>query len=158
EKATLASRADVARAYGDLLRGVYEASKKAPPAAPAADAKARQQLLALLTAPDSPAYFPKSRTRDYMSRGEKDGFGGKMQEIDRRAVQAANAPPRAMVLFDAEQPTEPCVFIRGNPARPGARVPRQFLKVVSGERRQPFGPGSGRLDLARAITAADNPL
>jgi hypothetical protein len=50
------------------------------------------------------------------------------------------------------------VFLRGNPARPGARVPRQFLAIIAGERRRPFPHGSGRLDLARAITAPDNPL
>jgi hypothetical protein len=36
-------------------------------------------------------------------------------------------------------------------------VPRQFLEVLS-SRRQPFPHGSGRLDLARSITAPDNPL
>jgi hypothetical protein len=167
EKAKLASRADVARAYGNLLREVYEASKKAPPEATAVssgatadsvtETRARQQLLAIVIDPDSPAYFPKDRTRDYMSRGEKDGFGGKLQELDRLAVQAAAAPPRAMALVDAEQPYEPRVFVRGNPSRPGAKVPRQFVGVATKDLR-PFGAGSGRLDLARAITAADNPL
>jgi hypothetical protein len=168
DKATLTTRADVARAYGDLLRGVYEQSKKPPPAAvgvsagasaeSALEAQARRQLLALVTGPDSPAYFPKSRTREYMSRGEKDSFGGKLQEIDRLAVRAPNAPPRAMALYDAEQLYEPRVFVRGNPAQPGERIPRRFLWVVGGDRREPFAHGSGRLDLARAITAPDNPL
>jgi hypothetical protein len=49
------------------------------------------------------------------------------------------------------------VFVRGNPARPGDRVPRQFLAVLAGN-RQPFPHGSGRLDLARAITDPANPL
>ncbi len=165
--AKLATRADVARAYGDLLRRVYEESKsshKTPPpgassgasAESEVEAKARRQLLAILTDPDSPAYFPKGRTRDYMSRQEKDAFGGKLQEIDRMAVQAPNAPPRAMSLVDAEQPYEPRVFVRGSPARPGERVPRAFLSFA-GE-VEPFRHGSGRLDLARAITAPDNPL
>jgi hypothetical protein len=158
EKAKLSSRADVARVYGGLLRGVYEASKKPLPAESALEANARKQLLAIVTAPDSPAYFPKSRTRDYMSRQEKDGFGGKLQELDQMAVQAAIAPPRAMVLYDSEQLQEPRVFVRGNPAQPGERVPRQFLSIVSGDQRKPFTHGSGRLDLARAITALDNPL
>jgi Protein of unknown function (DUF1553)/Protein of unknown function (DUF1549)/Planctomycete cytochrome C len=168
EKASLTSRAEVARVYGDLLRGVYEKSKGTPPAVAGVsagataesvqDAEARQQLLALVTSPDSPAYFPKSRTRDFMSRGEKDAFGGKLQALDRMAVKAANAPPRAMVLQDAEQPCEPRIFVRGNPSQPGERVPRQFLAIATAGPRQPFTHGSGRLDLARAITAPDNPL
>jgi hypothetical protein len=37
-------------------------------------------------------------------------------------------------------------------------VPRHFLRVLAGEHRRPFRHGSGRLDLALAITAPDNPL
>jgi hypothetical protein len=37
-------------------------------------------------------------------------------------------------------------------------VPRQFLAVLAGDKRQPFKDGSGRLELARAIASADNPL
>jgi hypothetical protein len=151
--APLGCRADVARAYGGLLRLVYEDSKKAPPGD-----EARRQLLEVLASPDSPAYFPRSQTRHYMSRAEKDNFGNMVQELDRLAVRAGNAPPRAMVLNDAPAVYEPHVFLRGNPARPGDAVPRQFLWVLAGEERKPFPHGSGRLDLARAITAPDNPL
>ena len=50
------------------------------------------------------------------------------------------------------------ILIRGNAGRPGEEVSRQFLSVVAGENRQPFNDGSGRLELARAIASADNPL
>ena len=93
-----------------------------------------------------------------MSRGDKDAFGGKITELDRMTVRTPNAPPRAMVLLDTEELYDPRIFVRGNPSQPGDRVPRQFLRVVAGRSRQPFTHGSGRLDLARAITAADNPL
>jgi hypothetical protein len=156
-KAKPASKADVARLYGDLLRGVYEASKK--PSAPEVDQpEAREQLLALVVSPSSPAYFPKGHTWAYMSRAEKDGFGQKRQALDRMAVQAPAAAPRAMVVYDSEQPCDPRLFLRGNPARPGDPVPRQFLWVIEGDGRKPFPHGSGRLDLARAITHDDNPL
>jgi hypothetical protein len=36
-------------------------------------------------------------------------------------------------------------------------VPRQFLGVLDPD-REPFGPGSGRLDLARQIVSPENPL
>ena len=35
---------------------------------------------------------------------------------------------------------------------------RRFLQILQGEDGKPFPHGSGRLDLARAITAPDNPL
>jgi hypothetical protein len=152
--AEIASRADVARTYGGLLKRVYDESK---PAGSPPDA-ARGQLLDILTAPDSPPYFPKGHTSRYMSRADKDAFGGKLQELDRLAVKEPDAPPRAMALADSADLHDPRVFIRGNPARPGASVPRRFLRALAGDAREPFPNGSGRLDLARAITAPDNPL
>ncbi|MDQ3332470.1 MAG: DUF1553 domain-containing protein, partial [Planctomycetota bacterium] len=153
--ATLTSKADVAKAYGELLRTTYEASKTEPVSE--SDA-ARRQLLDVLLGSESPAYFPKSRTWAYMSRGEKDRYGGLLTEIDRLAVQSPNAPARAMVLNDSEQLHDPRVFVRGSASRPGDPVPRQIPEVAAGVSRRPFEHGSGRLDLARAITADDNPL
>ncbi len=63
-----------------------------------------------------------------------------------------------MVLNDTPQPVEPRIFDRGKASNPGESVPRQFLAVLSAERREPFRQGSGRLELARAIASPDNPL
>ncbi len=63
-----------------------------------------------------------------------------------------------MVLCDSEDPCEPRVFLRGNPAQPGETVPRQFLRILAGANRRPFAHGSGRLDLGQAIMAPENPL
>ena len=97
------------------------------------------------------ATSPRARRYYYMSRGEKDAFGGKLTELDRMTVKAADASPRAMVLFDAEELYEPQIFVRGNPSQPGDRVPRQFLRVVAGAepppvrtRQRPARPGRGR--------------
>jgi hypothetical protein len=119
---------------------------------------ARRQIRALLADHDSPAYFPKSQVYYYLSRAEKDAFLGKLVELDRMTVKAANPLPRAMVLCDSEELCEPRIFVRGNPSQPGEQVPRQFLRVLTGPARRPFTHGSGRLDLARSITAEDNPL
>ncbi len=172
--ATLSTRADVARIYGEaIVRAATPATPASPPsgagspigAGTAGNAAttggpdaARGQLAECLAGPRSPAFFPKSQTRRYMSRQQTDAFGGKMKDIDRMAVQSPAAPPRAMSLQDSATPSEPRVFTRGNPSQPGRGVPRQFLAIASAEPRQPFGPGSGRLDLARAITSPSNPL
>jgi hypothetical protein len=63
-----------------------------------------------------------------------------------------------MVLRDRPQPVEPQVLRRGNPRDPGQAVPRQFLAVLAGDKRQPFRHGSGRLEMAEAIASRDNPL
>ena len=154
QEAGLKSRADVPRAYGALIRRVYEESKRSGPTI-----KAATQVLDIVTSHESPAYFPKSQTYYYMSRGEKDAFGGKQVALDRMVVKAADkAAPRAMVLVDAAELYNPRVFVRGNPSQPGEPVPRRFLQILAGKQPQPFAHGSGRLDLARAITDPDNPL
>jgi hypothetical protein len=159
DHASLRSKLDVARAYGALFQRVDdEARSSCASDSFAPDRAARRQIRALLADHESPAYFPKSQTYHYMSRNEKDRFAGKLVELDRMAAQAASAPPRAMVLCDAEELCEPRIFVRGNPAQPGDRVPRQFLRILAGAGRRPFEQGSGRVDLALAITAADNPL
>lgn len=80
----------------------------------------------------------------------------------RNAAQALRAtsplsPPRAMVLQDAPRPTEPIIFLRGNPENHGSKVPRRFLGLFNAD-RQPFANGSGRIDLAHAIADPKNPL
>jgi hypothetical protein len=78
--------------------------------------------------------------------------------IDAYKANSPAAPPRAMVMNDAPQPTKPHVMIRGNPGRPGKEVPRRFLQVLSKADSPAFQQGSGRLELARAIASPDNPL
>jgi hypothetical protein len=63
-----------------------------------------------------------------------------------------------MVLNDAPHPTDPHVFVRGNPGRPGKAVPRRFLSLLVEPNRPPFQKGSGRLELAAAIADPKNPL
>jgi Protein of unknown function (DUF1553)/Protein of unknown function (DUF1549)/Planctomycete cytochrome C len=157
-KGPLSSKADVARAYGGVLKRVYDESKGMATASPPPDAAARTQLLLLVTSQESPAYFPRSHTWKYMSRQPKDALGAKAQEIDRLVVQSKSAPPRAMVVYDAPSSVDPCIFVRGNSSQRGKNVPRQFLAVLSPGERKPFTGISGRLDLAKAIASPENPL
>jgi hypothetical protein len=69
---------------------------------------------------------------------------------------APGGPPRAMVLQDRESPVDSHVFLRGDPRRPGPLVERR-LPVILGGASLPRD-SSGRLELARAIVSADNPL
>lgn len=77
-------------------------------------------------------------------------------DVERRLIELNT--PAALVLADREPGPNPRVFKRGSPARLGEEVPRQFLEVISGPERRPFQKGSGRLELARSIASADNPL
>jgi hypothetical protein len=63
-----------------------------------------------------------------------------------------------MVMNDNDKPSEPVVFLRGTPGRNGPRVPRRFPRILTGGESVEFTDGSGRLELARQIASADNPL
>src|SRR5207249_4369071 len=114
--AKLTSNAAVAETYGKLLKSVYDQSKGKTPS------RDQQQLLDVVAGKQSPGYFPKAQTNLYMSRGEKDAWNGLRTQFDKIAVKMANAPPRAMVLVDADDLTEPKIFVRGNAAVPGEPV------------------------------------
>ncbi|NNJ24103.1 PSD1 and planctomycete cytochrome C domain-containing protein [Alienimonas chondri] len=63
----------------------------------------------------------------------------------------------AIAALDGTGEDQP-IFIRGNSSNPGEIVPRRFLAAIAGEEPMPIESGSGRLELAAAINAPDNPL
>ena len=65
-------------------------------------------------------------------------------------------PAHAMVVADAKVPRPAYVFNRGNQHDLGEQVRRRFLTALPGPPE--FRDGSGRLELARVIASADNPL
>jgi len=95
---------------------------------------------------------------DAKNRAFRDQLVALQKKVDAHKANSAGAPPRAMILTDLPTPAQARVFLRGNPNSPGPAVPRQFLAVLAGDKRQPFQDGSGRLELARAIASPDNPL
>jgi hypothetical protein len=160
---------EAAQRYGELLNNVeklwQEALKEAAaakrPAPMGLSDPAQEELRQAFRGPDAPANVALLPYGDLSLLPDRPSQG-KLQEL-RKAVEQWRAtgpgsPPRAMVLEDLPVPYEPRVFRRGNPNNPGEAVPRRFLEVLSGGRSEPFRDGSGRLELARAITSKDNPL
>jgi hypothetical protein len=155
-----ASRMDVPRIYGKLLTDAYEKWKEAG-ANDEALAKLPddvRQLATILLGENSPTRIAKDDVRQYLSRADRNEHSELRKKIESFQANSPAAPPRAMVLVDEGKPHEPQVLIRGNPARPGRRVPRQYLLVLAGAERQPFEDGSGRLELAQRIVSPENPL
>ncbi|MCA8988824.1 MAG: PSD1 domain-containing protein [Planctomycetaceae bacterium] len=73
-------------------------------------------------------------------------------------VERAGATPQDGTRLDYhDKPLDLPLFSRGDPNRPGEIVPRGFLKVLSSEPRT-FTQGSGRLELAQAMTSDAAPL
>ena len=97
--------------------------------------------------------------RRVLNRAELDKLGATEKKVGELDVSHPGSAARAMVMVDAPNPTNPHVYIRGNPGRPGKQVPRRFLGALSkGGEAKPFVEGSGRLELAKAIASPDNPL
>ena len=125
-------------------------------ATPHADAE-REQVRLVLRGPEAPPNVPAPEN-DSLLNGARPKLRQMKAKVDEVDAVHPGAPPRGMVLVDNASPTKPYVFIRGNPGNRGPDVPRQFVEVVAGPNRKPFENGSGRLEMARAIASADNPL
>ena len=113
---------------------------------------------AVLQSPEGIASIKADDIVQFFTRPEREKVNEIKKDIEHFRATAAAAPPRAMAMVDKPQPVEPKVFIRGNSGRPGPKVPRQFLQVLSGPDRKPFTKGSGRLELAEMIASKSNPL
>ena len=126
------------------------------------DQKVADKLSATLRIASGLSIFVTAETVDSIAR--KNGLPKKIVEERTKEKNKLvkleldpGSPPRAHVLRDRAQPVKPHVFLRGNPARPGEVVDRRFPTFLGGD-AAPFKQGSGRLELAKAITAPTNPL
>ena len=106
----------------------------------------------------SPAKLSDGDVWRIMEVAGKEGIRSRRRKFDEIEGEHPGAPNRAMVMIDKPSLYNPYVFLRGNPSSKGVSVPRQFLSVLSDGKRKPFSNGSGRLEMAQAIAASDNPL
>jgi hypothetical protein len=85
-------------------------------------------------------------------------FVGPEPKPDGKKKPAAPKGPVIHTLKEFPQPTNLRVHLRGSPDTLGDVAPRRFLAILGGDDARPFTKGSGRLELAEAIAAKDNPL
>jgi mono/diheme cytochrome c family protein len=161
--------ADAAQIYGELLSDVdrqwqssvaQASAAKEPPPAALADPNA-EALRQVFYGPQAPANFSRSEIGVLAllpDRPAQEARTKLLKAIEEWRATGPAAPPRAMVLEDLPTPVRQRVFVRGNPNQLGAEVPRRFLRVLCDGAPVAFGGGSGRLELARAITDPKNPL
>jgi len=117
-----------------------------------------QQIEHALDSIGCPLNIAVNEVEGFFNRADRNEFNAVKEKVDKFKATSPAAPPRAMVMVDTPQPVTPRIFRRGNANNPGDVVPRQFLAVLSPPDRKPFQKGSGRLELAQAITSKDNPL
>jgi mono/diheme cytochrome c family protein len=79
--------------------------------------------------------------------------------VDAKKRQAAlfDKVPYAYAVCEGT-PADAHVQKRGDPEKQGEVVPRHFLSILGGERLAADSKGSGRLELARWLSSASNPL
>ncbi|MCC6153217.1 MAG: PSD1 domain-containing protein [Candidatus Hydrogenedentes bacterium] len=164
-----ASMKEVAERYGDVFLSIRESWRDALEQAsakgeamltalPNADNEALRQVL---FAADSPVTVPRGAIVDlewYFDEPTRVELGRMQRLIDESIIVQPGSTPHAVILEDRAEQRNARVFKRGNPANRGDEVPRQYLAALSGPDRHPFGTGSGRLELARAIANDKNPL
>lgn len=73
-------------------------------------------------------------------------------EVD---IEHPGSPARAMTLVDLPKAVNSPIYERGEATRKGAVIPRRFLTALGGKT---FGEGSGRKELAEAMTDPSNPF
>ncbi len=160
--------AEVARVYGILFAKVAAATSThidalTTPGQPApATAPALAELIAypypigdaddLTTAEQQLAFMQKVQL-------ENKSIGTlKFTAINHLRLTHPGSPGWAMAIADKAKVADSYVYIRGERNKKGPTVARSFLEVLTGGTRKPFTQGSGRLELARAISDPTNPL
>jgi hypothetical protein len=147
---------EIERQWQELLANAPAEAK--PDRLPDPDAEALRQVL---YAVGSPCVVPDEEIVSNEQFFDTDTINSiwKLQgDVERWLNESPDAATHAVAMLDRETLNEPRILRRGNPAAKGDEVPRQFLKALSPAERQPFTQGSGRLELAQAIIAPDNPL
>ncbi len=154
------SKKELAELYGAVFTGALTKWKEAGANAEALGKldEPTKQAAEVIVGEKSPTLVPRAEIDQYLARDERNKRQELQRKVDEFQVNDPGAPPRAMVVNDSGRPMDPRVFIRGDANRPGKQVPRQFVAILSDSERHPFENGSGRLDLANAIAAPENPL
>jgi hypothetical protein len=158
-----AALADVAQIYGKVLTDIMSQCRglaKDCNIVTLADEE-DEALRRIIYAKDSPAHIPPGSIADtewFFDEPTRIKLDQMQADIERWRINTPGAPPYALILEDRPEQKNPRIFKRGNPNMQGEEVTRHFPSLFSATTPPPFTTGSGRLELARAITSKDNPL
>jgi len=140
----------VAEAYGRIVARAHATAGTPEDTAELAAIRAE------LTVPGAPLVVLPTEAMRVANREESTKHRSLQRDVTRHQADAPGGPPRAMTITDKAAPQDSHVFLRGNPGRKGAVVPRRMPSLLGGATVSTGS--SGRLELARTITAPANPL
>ncbi len=164
-----ASFDEVIRRYAELFSKVEQQWKshlemantmgmESPTSLPNPDAEMLRNVLYGPFAPCEVPDEPIVHTETYFDSATCTALWKLQGEVDRWVIGSKTDAPYGVMLVDRPVPKEPRIFRRGDPAKKGDEVPRRFLSLLTGPDAKPFEHGSGRFELAKAITDPKNPL
>jgi hypothetical protein len=143
--------ANFARQLAELKPGDKKPNK------PALEKEAAALLKDLVDDRNAPLALPKPQVDKLLPKERQEYLAGLQKELDELKKSARPKYAFAHSIKEGTV-TNVKIHLRGNPEKLGDEAPRQFLSVLSPADAKPFAQGSGRLELARAIASADNPL
>ena len=165
------NRLDLASRYGDLFVQAHRTIKSnrvsktsgAAAGTQPSGSVASDPLASVLYGADSPLLPPPGQITEldvhlYFDDPNRVALTKMQMEVEQWLIGHQATAAYSLVLQDRRTPISPVVFRRGDPMKHGETVPRQFLRALSPQAPEPFKQGSGRLELAKAIANADNPL
>ena len=155
-------RRQAAQAFADQLQAVVRSWQEAErPEDPLktlfVDGHPLAEVAPLVFGPGSPLLWRDGRADAFFNVAEDKAIRRLKAKINVHDRATPRGVDRAMIVVDRQPPSTGHVLIRGNINRPGKEVQRRFLPLLTDD-PQPFQQGAGRLELAQAIVAADNPL
>ncbi len=112
----------------------------------------------IIYAKNSPANIARSRLFSISNTPIQQTIRAKRRNVAKHEATHLGRPDRASSIIDSPNPFNPYIFLRGKPGNRGENVPRRFLEVLSQGDPIPYEQGSGRLEMAKAITDPNNPL
>ena len=115
----------------------------------------------VVTGPGSPIRIPREYIHDVewlFYDGTKNPLKKQQAGLERQIINLKEKAPHALVLVDRPVAQNVRIFERGQYPNQLGEVERGSLGLLHGGTRPRYDRGSGRLELAREITAKSNPL
>ena len=142
----------IADAFQTKVQSVIQAKEAQKNAKPALKEQ-ETALLEAIVGEEGVLTVPSEILGEVLSGDPKARYATISTELQRLKVSDF-----AHALADTPKAGNIRVLLRGNPETPGEEAPRKFLTILAGDNAPTFTKGSGRLELAEALTAESNPL
>ncbi len=118
---------------------------------------AKDRFFAEVSFGKGPFGLPEKEPEDLYTQESRVALAALRREKEELEKNAPAEPPMACAVGEGE-PVEQRIFVRGNHSSRGQAVPKGFPQVIGGYALPSDDNASGRLELARWIASAANPL